>query len=141
MLRRPPRSTLTDTLFPYTTLFRSPGADPAQLVREFARPYRARSLTLRATADDTANYVSRAMVRVEASDDGRTYRPVGEAPMPIWRLHTNPPVIVDVDATSAKFFRVSMPAPMRVVELALSVDPRIADRSEEHTSELQSLMR
>src|SRR3546814_1665648 len=66
-----------------------------------------------------------------------------------------------------------MPAPMRVVELALSVDPRIADtgdkagwgryvnagetpgasdaaidpgavidvRSEEHTSELQSLMR
>src|SRR3546814_13229628 len=28
MLRRPPRSTRTDTLFPYTTLFRSPG-DPA----------------------------------------------------------------------------------------------------------------
>src|SRR3546814_16206157 len=26
MIRRPPRSTLTDTLFPYTTLFRSPGA-------------------------------------------------------------------------------------------------------------------
>src|SRR3546814_20234635 len=24
MIRRPPRSTLTDTLFPYTTLFRSP---------------------------------------------------------------------------------------------------------------------
>src|SRR3546814_15353976 len=32
MLRRPPRSTRTDTLFPYTTLFRSPrqgdGAEP-----------------------------------------------------------------------------------------------------------------
>src|SRR3546814_2674094 len=28
MIRRPPRSTRTDTLFPYTTLFRSPG-DPA----------------------------------------------------------------------------------------------------------------
>src|SRR3546814_12654404 len=26
MLRRPPRSTRTDTLFPYTTLFRSAGA-------------------------------------------------------------------------------------------------------------------
>src|SRR3546814_4605982 len=26
MLRRPPRSTRTDTLFPYTTLFRSPDA-------------------------------------------------------------------------------------------------------------------
>src|SRR3546814_7779264 len=33
MIRRPPRSTRTDTLFPYTTLFRSPrnraAADPA----------------------------------------------------------------------------------------------------------------
>src|SRR3546814_5993310 len=29
MIRRPPRSTRTDTLFPYTTLFRSPdGANP-----------------------------------------------------------------------------------------------------------------
>src|SRR3546814_2384469 len=30
MIRRPPRSTRTDTLFPYTTLFRSPGIDPAR---------------------------------------------------------------------------------------------------------------
>src|SRR3546814_18439232 len=28
MTRRPPRSTRTDTLFPYTTLFRSPGDKP-----------------------------------------------------------------------------------------------------------------
>src|SRR3546814_13424590 len=28
MIRRPPRSTRTDTLFPYTTLFRSPAAPP-----------------------------------------------------------------------------------------------------------------
>src|SRR3546814_12610853 len=27
MIRRPPRSTRTDTLFPYTTLFRSPSSD------------------------------------------------------------------------------------------------------------------
>src|SRR3546814_1628006 len=33
MIRRPPRSTRTDTLFPYTTLFRSPAARPAQDVR------------------------------------------------------------------------------------------------------------
>src|SRR3546814_9950967 len=38
MIRRPPRSTRTDTLFPYTTLFRSlgaeevPRAEPSQLV-------------------------------------------------------------------------------------------------------------
>src|SRR3546814_18328441 len=29
MIRRPPRSTRTDTLFPYTTLFRSPFLSPA----------------------------------------------------------------------------------------------------------------
>src|SRR3546814_20025927 len=29
MIRRPPRSKLTDTLFPYTTLFRSPAGRPA----------------------------------------------------------------------------------------------------------------
>src|SRR3546814_2362501 len=29
MIRRPPRSTRTDTLFPYTTLFRSPRRYPA----------------------------------------------------------------------------------------------------------------
>src|SRR3546814_8768086 len=28
MIRRPPRSTRTDTLFPYTTLFRSQGKEP-----------------------------------------------------------------------------------------------------------------
>src|SRR3546814_9554989 len=30
MIRRPPKSTRTDTLFPYTTLFRSALADPAR---------------------------------------------------------------------------------------------------------------
>src|SRR3546814_11526290 len=35
MIRRPPRSTRTDTLFPYTTLFRSPG------IRDVSRSYAA----------------------------------------------------------------------------------------------------
>src|SRR3546814_10142727 len=39
MIRRPPRSTRTDTLFPYTTLFRSLGA-----VRPGQRPGRLRQL-------------------------------------------------------------------------------------------------
>src|SRR3546814_7335837 len=57
MIRRPPRSTRTDTLFPYTTLFRSEGerprrasagrlarvADPARGHRRRARPRHARS--------------------------------------------------------------------------------------------------
>src|SRR3546814_3330066 len=36
MIRRPPRSTRTDTLFPYTTLFRS-GRRPMHLVEEGRR--------------------------------------------------------------------------------------------------------
>src|SRR3546814_12920319 len=40
MIRRPPRSTRTDTLFPYTTLFRSrPGASPAAASGRYG-PYR-----------------------------------------------------------------------------------------------------
>src|SRR3546814_7253288 len=31
MIRRPPRSTRTDTLFPYTTLFRSSGRRPGEM--------------------------------------------------------------------------------------------------------------
>src|SRR3546814_1720031 len=52
MIRRPPRSTRTDTLFPYTTLFRSgpwrpfrhPGLDPAPLYipRESGTPDQVR---------------------------------------------------------------------------------------------------
>src|SRR3546814_3358927 len=38
MIRRPPRSTRTDTLFPYTTLFRSKGpAGPCRWLRQPAR--------------------------------------------------------------------------------------------------------
>src|SRR3546814_5555973 len=36
MIRRPPRSTRTDTLFPYTTLFRSPGAGSCAPARQEA---------------------------------------------------------------------------------------------------------
>src|SRR3546814_19522088 len=61
MIRRPPRSTRTDTLFPYTTLFRSPrrsaprtgggpqshlcrGASARQFGQHAARPYGARNI-------------------------------------------------------------------------------------------------
>src|SRR3546814_10161599 len=42
MLPRPPRSTRTDTLFPYTTLFRSEAVDVALrgVVLELVRPFR-----------------------------------------------------------------------------------------------------
>src|SRR3546814_8605285 len=44
MIRRPPRSTRTDTLFPYTTLFRSPG--PSRTVISPAGAATERRLTL-----------------------------------------------------------------------------------------------
>src|SRR3546814_17554572 len=37
MIRRPPRSTRTDTLFPYTTLFRSVRADALEQPRQIVR--------------------------------------------------------------------------------------------------------
>src|SRR3546814_16737408 len=37
MIRRPPRSTRTDTLFPYTTLFRSQQRAPPHAIRQIAR--------------------------------------------------------------------------------------------------------
>src|SRR3546814_2640306 len=43
MMRRPPRSTRTDTLFPYTTLFRSPAAGRRQILKF---PTRKRHATL-----------------------------------------------------------------------------------------------
>src|SRR3546814_18980505 len=44
MIRRPPRSTRTDTLFPYTTLFRSPHALFAEQEPDLARKGAKREL-------------------------------------------------------------------------------------------------
>src|SRR3546814_13655151 len=55
MIRRPPRSTRTDTLFPYTTLFRSPDAELPGLsatgLRVPARQWRAASARARHLRD------------------------------------------------------------------------------------------
>src|SRR3546814_2147484 len=45
MIRRPPKSTLTDTLFPYTTLFRSQ-AQPGRLLCRNGRKRRGRQRRL-----------------------------------------------------------------------------------------------
>src|SRR3546814_15926981 len=61
MIRRPPRSTRTDTLFPYTTLFRSRCEDVAlaaqRLLAAIGRHPRARTLA-----------VAREIVEVEDAD-------------------------------------------------------------------------
>src|SRR3546814_12889850 len=44
MIRRPPRSTRTDTLFPYTTLFRSEQARAQEAARRLAEKEQAQTL-------------------------------------------------------------------------------------------------
>src|SRR3546814_4148912 len=91
MIRRPPRSTRTDTRFPYTTLFRSADASPPNRCR--SEPRRS-ARPLRATVDRSQeNPVERAR-----------YSAFQRRPRTLKRR-------------------------------------RIRVRSEEHTSELQSLMR
>src|SRR3546814_4357007 len=101
MTRRPPRSTRTDTLFPYTTLFRSifpstfPQLAPGTLTMSFVSPDLIRQRFSRAMSD---------MYRDEVPLYGALMNLVEQ---------TNAQVLVN--------------------------DPHL--RSEEHTSELQSLMR
>src|SRR3546814_1508098 len=88
MRRRPPRSTRTDTLFPYTTLFRSVDHADADAVQ---------------AAAECVVLVAELAARVQAGED---------------QFHARDLLLrVDVDRHAA------------------------AVRSEEHTSELQSLMR
>src|SRR3546814_10244893 len=75
MFRRPPRSTRTDTLFPYTTLFRSGGRScdfhggrPAAGAEVTAGPAQARALMFQGTGSDVGKSVLcagviRALVR------------------------------------------------------------------------------
>src|SRR3546814_10825156 len=100
MIRRPPGSTRTDTLFPYTTLFRSGSSRP------FSRPD-------------------------QLCSGGRT------------RLHRHPPP----ESSHAAAHPIERMIRPRFLPLHLLSMPNRADRvgcsrrSEEHTSELQSLMR
>src|SRR3546814_14786374 len=62
MIRRPPRSTRTDTLFPYTTLFRSVEEIPQAIVRQL------RDGGKLATVHIDAMGVGRAAVGVRSGD-------------------------------------------------------------------------
>src|SRR3546814_4076213 len=102
MLRRPPRSTRTDTLFPYTTLFRSRRGGSASGSLQ-GPPYSA----ARARISTTRQFL---VLDSGAHSATRTKSPVLQAFSASW-------------ACSLVERRMYLP------------------RSEEHTSELQSLMR
>src|SRR3546814_1888412 len=106
MIRRPPRSTRTDTLFPYTTLFRS----PARLGNERGRLSHASQLWLGCSAFDPVElHKGSGLGRLRRRGNVR----LGWQPVP----------------------------PCRSQEHGRMPGRHEMDRSEEHTSELQSLMR
>src|SRR3546814_5036363 len=108
MIRRPPRSTRTDTLFPYTTLFRS-----AYLEDLVASP--AVKSAVSSLAEQVSDFAARRMVR-------ETIRQALDS------LHDD--LDTPIDAITG------------LVESAgWAASERRPVRSEEHTSELQSLMR
>src|SRR3546814_1156325 len=120
MIRRPPRSTRTDTLFPYTTLFRScDRRDESRLFRREGGPRRGPPRPPRAADLRLQPRARRATV---ARQNPRRYGG-RHAPHPPWRAELYLP-----------------PSdPRRRHDHADHDDER--HRSEEHTSELQSLMR
>src|SRR3546814_5017065 len=71
MIRRPPRSTRTDTLFPYTTLFRSEAFDSAAHSKShlFASRVSLRGTTPRRPAQDHQHGRLDADVSLEMSHD------------------------------------------------------------------------
>src|SRR3546814_4562324 len=120
MIRRPPRSTRTDTLFPYTTLFRSCITDAL---------YGA--LSVLASAQGTMNnfvYGNDRYQNYETICGGTGAGPDHDGTSAVHSHMTNTRM-TDPEVLEWRF-------PVRLE--AFCIRP---DRSEEHTSELQSLMR
>src|SRR3546814_2543780 len=109
MNRRPPRSTRTDTLFPYTPLFRS---------------------AVRHRAHDRAHHFAGAAGLGEKVEQAIALGEPGHHRVAIGSARVLPLLLGE---------RADRPFE-RVVELGILPD-RALPRSEEHTSELQSLMR
>src|SRR3546814_1364220 len=114
MILRPPRSTRTDTLFPYTTLFRSPHArlDLTSAIPR-ARPTCRRTALPRAQNSHSCllSYLPR-----HAADGARAH------------YHNHIAILREI------------PDRLRQIDDVFNKN-RFHLRSEEHTSELQSLMR
>src|SRR3546814_4403063 len=109
MIRRPPRSTRTDTLFPYTTLFRSALNKGYKI--EWREAYGGQLFKMNATLSSVGSGIA---------DIGWVFSQLEAAKMPLNQY-----------ATVAPFATGDVRMLLEVAN----------ERSEEHTSELQSLMR
>src|SRR3546814_6890461 len=93
MIRRPPRSTRTDTLFPYTTLFRSSaqhGRGPASLYRR-GRPDGAETDELPSTCSDVPSG-DQILSRLAAAHGGVRLLPPERAAWRASRHHARAPI-------------------------------------------------
>src|SRR3546814_5287591 len=125
MIRRPPRSTRTDTLFPYTTLFRSRGGGARLAARDRDADRRHRRPCL--SRDEPRDAERRADRRaVDEPAGGGTMMSDGVLP-------GETPVSLN---EARGWLRMGA-----TIDDAVTAGLIRAARSEEHTSELQSLMR
>src|SRR3546814_4299344 len=135
MIRRPPRSTRTDTLFPYTTLFRSPDGPLSPVcspeLQKGEYPLR--------TPQDLQHHT---LLHACWDDESDVW--------PTWRMWLARAGVGNVDPKEGYHFQqgdLAIQAAIRGKGVALANVLMVSDelqagiRSEEHTSELQSLMR
>src|SRR3546814_10119794 len=141
MIRRPPRSTRTDTLFPYTTLFRSQAAAPAVLLDHHLRGPEALAQHLHgavrlsgAAHEDVERRVAGLRPGVDGDVRLGEHRHAGDA------VVRREAVQVDVQQSRPGGRHAFAQG---VLDIGVVDDaPRAPEvRSEEHTSELQSIMR
>src|SRR3546814_5140082 len=142
MIRRPPRSTRTDTLFPYTTLFRSAplpgvdnyGRDQARSISGFVQGTYPLTDKLNLTAGirytrDKVTYTGSTKIAGTTIDLDPEQTKTLVSKKPTWRLS------LDYQFSPDILGYLSYNRGVKSGGFALGT------RSEEHTSELQSLMR
>src|SRR3546814_16076755 len=83
MIRRPPRSTRTDTLFPYTTLFRSPASLFGAVLNETGKYYvflAVLALGMAATLHLLKSRIGRAFVAIRNNEPAAASLGIAVAP-------------------------------------------------------------
>src|SRR3546814_15390416 len=133
MIRRPPRSTRTDTLFPYTTLFRSSGIEPLTAAAEEAQRQLRQTFT-NLTFEDFGPAPVRGRI-YQAIAGGRVIYFAPES------QHLLFAAIYDKNGVNLTALTQDASARKRLGAINPADALVIGPRSEEHTSELQSLMR